>query len=172
MTTARKQVALEVLRCKCSDIESLEEANVIIRLLEYVAKDYPGECLTVTAPELNVMKKVAIIRTPDIEIDLVNPKIIAKSGDIISFKENCFSFSESLNCRRYNKITLQNGFDSKETVLTGNSAILVQHAVDHLGGLLYFDKTIKLAIIRNHGKILPKDFCPCGSQERFTKCCM
>lgn len=168
MGVAKKKVALDILKGVCTEVENPEEAQVIVGALEEVL-DAPG---SLSAPEINIKKKLAIVRTPDFSIDLVNPIILEREDQIISFRETCPSFPiEFVNCLRYNKIVIRNGFSKKPLTFTGKSAIIVQHEIDHLEGKVLFDRAIKMAVVREGGEIKHRDYCPCGSKRRFGSCC-
>ena len=152
----------------CESVESIEEAQVLVAVLESNLGKYEH----LSAPEINLQKKVAIIRTSDFSIDLINPIILSEEDPIISFGETCSSFPHSFaNCFRYNKIKLQNGIKKKELILEGISAILVQHEVDHLNSISIKSRLIKMAIVREGGKIIENNLCFCGSKRKFVSCC-
>jgi peptide deformylase len=168
----KQKVALEVLKSPCKDVEVEGEAKVVVSLLESILKDYGKRFISISAPETNILKRVAIIRTPELSLDLINPKIIEKSGRLISFKESCISFPENtLNCFRHETIVIENGFNKELIKFKDYAALMVQHEIDHLNGSIFHDRKICLAVVRPGGKIFPKDFCPCGSKKRFSACC-
>jgi len=174
MNVLREKTALEILKNhQCTKVNSIEEGEIIIKMLESSLIDAHTDYVSLTAPQLNVMRQVAIIRTDDTSIDLINPVIIDFKDKIISFKERCLSFpANCVNCFRWNEITIKNGIVGIEKKFTGKLATLVQHAIDHLNGIVFYDRAIKLAIVREDGIIKDIDYCPCGSKERFSKCCM
>jgi peptide deformylase len=168
MNALKKKVALDLLRNPCVLIHTEEEAEVTIRFLESALEG----SVSLSAPEVNIFRQASIIRSPNFSLDLINPVITEKSERIISFDELCASFShESQNCWRYKNITVQTGLDRKEIKLSGKEAILVQHEVDHLSGKVFYDCSIKVALVRNDGIIKGRDFCPCGSKKKFNQCC-
>lgn len=168
MNAQKKKVALGILRNPCASIHTQEEAEVTLRFLETVL----GINQSLSAPEVNIYRQAAIIRTSDFSIDLVNPVVMNARKKVVSFRETCSSFPfEPQNCWRYKYIVLQTGIDRKEITLSDKEAILVQHEVDHLNGKVFFDHAIKAVIVRDGGKIQKKDFCPCGSKKRFIQCC-
>jgi len=169
------EVTIEILRSKCEDVESSSEADILVSLLENITKDYDYDIHCLTAPETNVLKKVAIIRTPNFSIDLINPKIMGLQDRVVSLRESCASFPGAhYNCFRYDTVFIENGFKKEVLQLKGYPALLAQHAIDHLNGTIYHDRLIKFAVVRNGGRILGKDYCPCGSngsKKRFDSCC-
>jgi peptide deformylase len=73
---------------------------------------------------------------------------------------------------RYNHIVLKNGLSGSPMVLEGPLAILAQHQIDHLQGVVFYDRVIKLAEVRQSGRLSTKSRCPCGSGKKFLQCCM
>lgn len=74
---------------------------------------------------------------------LINPEIVKASGSIVA-KEGCLSVEEyTADVKRYELITvraLNTEGQSLEFDLEGIPAIIVQHEVDHLDGILFIDR--------------------------------
>jgi len=148
MSALSKKVALSYLKNTCTPVERQEESKVILNLLRFL-QTQNAFCLT--GPEIGLFKKAAIIRTKDFSIDLINPEIDTVYADqqITSINEECSSFpGDKLNCARYNKIVICNGLDRERITLTGPPAVWVQHAIDHLDGIVFYDRAIRLALIQ------------------------
>lgn len=75
---------------------------------------------------------------------LINPKIIAASGSIVSEKEACLSVPDySADVKRYEKVTvraLDIDGEKLEFDAQGILAIIMQHEIDHLDGILFIDR--------------------------------
>ena len=172
MPTPRKKLTKDDLNKECSKVSSVEEAEVIVRLLESTLKELAFHS-SISAPQVNVMKQVAVIRHPEFRIDLVNPIIISHSEDkYISYSERCLSFPlEMVNCMRWKDIVIKNGFSDTPIKLDGLVAAYVQHEIDHFNGKLLRDRAIRMAVVREGGLLKKADFCPCGSKDRFYECC-
>lgn len=162
------------LRARCVEVLTSEEAEISIRSLETSLKSFGKKLFSLSCPEINISKQVAIIRSPHLTLDLVNPKIVGGDGYALSFRECCVSFGgHEFNCVRYKKILLENGFENRSVVeYSGIQAFLIQHEVDHLQGKLLQDRKVRLALIRESGEIRNTDFCPCASKKRFFECCL
>lgn len=169
MSIARKKLVPEIPKDRCFEVSTSEEADVIIRLLNYILSNTTHQAIS--ASEINVMKRIAIIRTQELSLDLINPEILECQGNIVAFNEPCYSSDSYLNCMRYEQVVIQTGFDKKKITLRGKSAALIQHVVDHMNGINFQNKAIRVALIREGGKIGGKDYCPCGSKKRFSACC-
>lgn len=167
----KKTVAKNILKNKSEEIESSAEAEVLVTVLENIVKDYQYPVLCLSAPEVNIFKRIAIIRTDKKSLNLINPVVISQKNRVLSLQEACVSFNGTYNCLRYNTIFIQNGFKKEIIKLEDQEAILAQHAIDHLNGITYHERVVKMAVIRKDGRILKSDFCVCGSKKRFEECC-
>jgi peptide deformylase len=78
---------------------------------------------------------------------LVNPEIVAAEGEVI-IEEGCLSVPEyQAEVKRYEKITVRgldlNG-EEVEIEAEGLLAVVLQHEIDHLNGILFIDRLSKL----------------------------
>lgn len=159
----------QTLRQPSKKVESEEEAYVLIKTLESAIGNYKS----LSAPEVGVQSSVAIIRLPTLSLNLINPEIISESLPVISHTEECYCFPNlHLNCLRHDYVMVRNGMYGNVSHLYGVSACLVQHQINHLQGIVYHDRVIKLAEVHENNLVRNKDFCPCGSKKRFASCCM
>jgi len=114
--------------------------------------DAPGVGLA--APQVGVNKRVIVYDSnagnPDSDESvkeftaLINPEIIDSSGSIVSEKEGCLSVVDyTSDVKRYENVTIkaldiegnQLEFDAQ-----GILAIIMQHEIDHLDGILFIDR--------------------------------
>lgn len=103
------------------------------------------------AIQVNVPKRVLITNIPDDKeeyddtekMEFINPKIIKKSGEVVE-KEGCLSvpnFFEEVT--RYDEIVVrfQDRFGEEyEMETNGYFAVIIQHELDHLNGILFVDR--------------------------------
>ncbi len=139
---------------------SEEDLKILSQLLEYVknsqdpkiASEYdlrPGVGLA--APQINVSKRMMAVHVTDekgqlYSYALLNPKIVSHSVEkaYLSSGEGCLSVDTPHPgyVPRYARITVK-GFDSecKEVTirLKGLPAIVFQHEIDHLNGIMFYD---------------------------------
>lgn len=104
------------------------------------------------APQINISKRMLVIRTTDADDELVemaffNPKIISHSAET-TFLENgegCLSVDREVNgiVPRYARIKIE-AYDIEgnkiTTRLRGFLAIVFQHELDHLNGIMFYDR--------------------------------
>lgn len=106
-----------------------------------------ANCAALAATQLDFQdpKRITVIDfspEKDKPLCLINPKIIAREGDIIE-PEGCMSVREAYEkVKRSAKITVQ-ALDREgspiEFVAEGFMAKCIQHEIDHLDGILFID---------------------------------
>jgi peptide deformylase len=114
--------------------------------------DAPG--IGLAATQVDVHKRVIVIDVSQDKSDLkviVNPEIVAASGEIVS-EEGCLSVPEYYdNVRRAAQITLK-AQDAAGATYTleadGLLAVCIQHEMDHLQGKLFVEHLSQLKQIR------------------------
>lgn len=158
-----------VLRQKCQDVElplSYENKETLSAMLDYVRNSHDDKfceehnvrpSVGIAAPQIGVPLKMLAISIqqeegkPDIEMALVNPKIISNSKMLcyLANGESCLSVPEDKEgfVPRYYRITVRAYNLLSEKVedirLVGYPAVVAQHEIDHLSGKLYYDRINK-----------------------------
>ena len=100
------------------------------------------------APQVGVLRRIVVLETPDEGlIELINPKIIAFSGEQES-EEGCLSVPGRWGVtRRPMHVTVRALNRRGETFDVTGSGLLAKafcHEIDHLDGKLYIDCAIKM----------------------------
>ena len=79
---------------------------------------------------------------------LINPKIISSEGTTISESEGCLSVPDLRADVKRSASILVEGFDRKEKPLRieahGHLAVVLQHEIDHLNGILFIERISSL----------------------------
>jgi peptide deformylase len=139
------------------------KVNIIDEKVKNLVKDM-GETMFhdsgvgLAAPQIGINQRIMVFdsRVMDSELEesikevtaLINPEIIASEGSFISEDEGCLSVVEfRANVKRYEKITVraldiegkQMEFDAQ-----GILAVIMQHEIDHLDGILFIDRISSL----------------------------
>lgn len=110
---------------------------------------YAKNGVGLAAPQIGVNYRVFVLDVSTENESLhpmvfINPKIIKKSGAIVS-NEGCLSFPEAYtDVRRYKNITVKAlDVNGKPFILEANGGTLltrcIQHEFDHLNGVLFID---------------------------------
>lgn len=75
---------------------------------------------------------------------IINPEIIAASGSLVSESEACLSVPDfSADVKRFSKVTVRGlNVDGKKIQFDAEDiqAVIMQHEIDHLDGILYIER--------------------------------
>lgn len=129
----------EALLTQKSETVGITEAQEIITDLLDTAKAHIDDCAGLAAPQIGVHKKVIVIRSGDSFWPLINPIIIKKSGKKFVNKEGCLSLEGIRAVERYSTILVAYMDKAGKRItktFNGVPAIIIQHEVDHLNGIL------------------------------------
>jgi peptide deformylase len=138
----------EVLQSPARKVERIDDS--IRQLVRDMAETmYAAPGVGLAAPQVGEPLQVIVMDvTPQEEpqknlIALVNPEIVAAEGEVES-KEGCLSVAEvTCEIKRHTKVRVR-GLDLEgrpvEMDAEGLLAIVVQHELDHLKGMLIFDR--------------------------------
>ncbi len=136
-----------------------EDKQILKEMLEYVKNSQDPELaakyglrpgIGLAAPQINVSKRMIAIHVTDnndvYSYALFNPKIVSHSvqRSYLAAGEGCLSVDEPIPgyVPRYAKVTVKgidlDGNDVK-VKLKGLPAIVFQHEIDHLNGIMFYD---------------------------------
>lgn len=136
-----------------------KDRNTLLAMLQYLknsqnptlAKKYklrPGSGLS--ANQIGVDKRMFAVLFDDQEMMLINPKIMSHSLNMIYLPEGegCLSVNRPVPgfVPRYERIKVKAyDIDGHEIIvqLQGYGAIVVQHEIDHLNGIMFYDRINK-----------------------------
>ncbi len=133
------------LRKKSREVTGIN--NHILTLLDDMKETLKVEDgVGLAAPQLGVLRRSAIVDYDDKLYELINPRILSVSGEAIE-EEGCLSVvGQRGKVKRPDKITVtyidRNGKRQKQEI-TGITARIFCHEIDHLDGILFVDKMIK-----------------------------
>jgi len=130
--------------------------------------DAPGVGLA--APQIGVNKRIIVYNSnaadPDIDESvqeftaLINPEIVDASGSIVSQEEACLSVVDySADVKRYEKVVVRAlNIDGEKIEFTaeGIEAVIMQHEIDHLDGILFIDRISVLKRTMYKKKVIKK----------------
>ena len=126
--------------------ELLDEMVVIMRRAEGVG---------LAAPQIGISERICVVEVDGVVSKYVNPEITRRSQDKILFEEGCLSLpGQFFPIERHEEITVkyinEKGLP-KRVRADGLLAIVLQHEIDHLDGILICTRYRKQKI--KHGKI-------------------
>jgi peptide deformylase len=165
------------LRMKSVDAElplSKDEKKLIQRIIDHLTysqieeyeKKYdlrPG--MGLAFPQLGINKRIIVIvhEYEDGKFDnyvVVNPRIVSNSEEIIAAEagEGCLSVNREVegHVPRYARVTIE-GYDEDGNLIRVRAredlSIAFQHEIDHLDGILFYDRIDKKKPFFNEGEI-------------------
>ena len=128
-----------VLAKKCRPVEKIDD-RIITLLDDMIDTLYDSNGVGLAAPQVGVLKRIAVIDIGDGLIELINPEIIAQEGTQNDL-EGCLSLPGKWGyVERPNKVTVRamdrNG-DEYEYDGEGLLARAFCHEIEHLDGVLF-----------------------------------
>ena len=135
-----------ILRKVCRPVESITP-RIITLLDDMIETMRSADGVGLAAPQVGILRRVVVIEVePGNVIELINPKIIAFSGEQEE-EEGCLSIPGKWGItRRPMHVTVRATNRQGETFDISGSGLLARafcHELDHLDGKLYIDRTIK-----------------------------
>ena len=108
------------------------------RDLQDTLKAHRAECVGMAANMIGVKKNVIIVSMGFVDVVMFNPVIVSKSGPYET-EEGCLSLTGIRSCRRYQTIEVEYldfNWKKQRTRLSGWTAQIAQHEIDHLSGII------------------------------------
>lgn len=133
----------------CEPVSSIDEVRPIIAdmrdTLDYISQLYEFKRgRGIAAPQIGHSKRINIVEFEELSKVLINPQIIEHSVERQPIREGCLSFFDVRgNVSRYTSVIISAlGEDGLPFTLSaeGEFAVLLQHELDHLEGVLYVDR--------------------------------
>ena len=132
----------DVLYKKCRTVEKFDER--LWTLLDDMKETlYKAQGYGLAAPQVGILKRVAVIDVGEGYIELINPEILELSGEQTG-QEGCLSVPGKAGIvtrANYAKVKAYNEH-MKEIIVEGEGLLAraLQHEIDHLSGVLYVSK--------------------------------
>ncbi len=148
------------LKAKCEPVARVDSgvATLMDDLLETM---YAAPGIGLAAPQVGVLKCVLVVdvsrkEDPPEPLCLANPEIVAVSGETLKHEEGCLSlpqyYADVVRPARVTVRYLDRDNQSREIEADGMIAVVLQHEIDHLDGILFVDHVSAL----KRGMILRK----------------
>ena len=99
------------------------------------------------APQVGILKRVAVIEIDGLKLELINPIIIEKSDEQVIQTEGCLSFPNQWGKVARPKMVKVETLDRQgnKSIITATDwqARAICHEIDHLDGILYVDNVLE-----------------------------
>ncbi|RCW51411.1 MULTISPECIES: peptide deformylase [unclassified Halanaerobium] len=135
-----------VLRSRAKEVEKItEKTNELLDNM--IDTMYAEDGVGLAAPQVGILQRIAVVDIGENLIELINPEIISESGKSI-MEEGCLSVpdetgevirSEKIKVKALNREGEEITFEAENF-----EARAIQHEIDHLEGILFIDKTVKI----------------------------
>ncbi len=140
----------ELLKKVCSEITNIDKK--IKKLSEDMLDTmYKYDGIGLAAPQVGESIRMLTYDSKYVEKNakkkpmvLINPKLIWNSKSMITVEEGCLSYPDVFeNVERFEKIKVEYiGLDGKKRIVVAKDieAVVIQHEMDHLDGIVFLDK--------------------------------
>ena len=141
----------DVLRKKSRTVETIDER--IVQLLDDMAETmYDSEGVGLAAPQVGILKRIAVIDIGDGLIELINPEIVSFEGSEKDI-EGCLSVPGRhgyvLRPEKVKVTALDRNGEKIEIEATGMLKKALCHESDHLDGIVFVDKVTQYVEVDN-----------------------
>ncbi|MBE7013097.1 MAG: peptide deformylase [Ruminococcaceae bacterium] len=135
----------EVLIKKCREVTVIDDR--VIQLLEDMKETmYEANGVGLAAPQVGILKRIAVIDVGDGPIELINPVIVETEGEQCG-TEGCLSapgkYGEVIRPEKVTVTATDRNGDNFKITGEGLLAVALCHEIDHLDGNLFLDKVIR-----------------------------
>jgi peptide deformylase len=130
-----------VLTKEAEKVKNAKEEAELIKEMKEILKEEDGAGLA--APQIGISKQIFVVRDHDHYYAFMNPKITEKSEEKITANEGCLSFPGLwIDVERSKKIKVEALNENDERIVLeaeGVGAVVFQHEIDHLMGVVFID---------------------------------
>lgn len=136
----------DVLRKKCRPVEKFDDklAFLLDDMAETLAE---ANGCGLAAPQVGILRRIAIVDVGEGVIELINPEIIEREGEQEAV-EGCLSIPGEFGItHRPAKVTVRaQNRNGEEFTVSGEelAARAFCHEIDHLDGILFIDNVIRM----------------------------
>ena len=120
-----------------SELATKADAQVIQDLLDTLKANKEG-CVGMAANMIGVKKRIIVISMGDINLPMINPVIVNKSGKYET-EEGCLSLIGVRKTKRFKDIEVEyfdSEFKKRRGKYSGWIAQIIQHEIDHCNGIV------------------------------------
>lgn len=135
----------EILEKKCRRVEKIDE-RIKILLDDMLETLYKADGVGLAAPQVGVLKRIAVIDIGEGPIILINPEIVSEEGSQTG-NEGCLSYPGKYGeVTRPMKVTVKaEDRDGSLRTIEGEGLLAraLCHEIDHLDGHMFIEKVIE-----------------------------
>ncbi|MBL4934953.1 peptide deformylase [Clostridium sp. YIM B02515] len=135
----------EILRKKCKRVEEVNDRTLTL-IKDMIETMYAADGVGLAAPQVGILKRIAVVDVGDGPIVVINPEIIETEGSYLD-EEGCLSIpGEQGKVLRPERIKVKALNENSEEIIIEGEGLLCRalcHEIDHLDGVLFVDKLVE-----------------------------
>ncbi len=136
-----RELGDEVLTKKCKEVTKMTLRNRIL-ISDMLDTMYEAQGVGLAAPQVGILKRIAVVDIGDGPIVLINPKILHTAGEQTG-EEGCLSVpGKAGTVTRPDYVKVRTYTEDMEVVEIEGEELLARalcHEIDHLDGKMYVD---------------------------------
>jgi peptide deformylase len=135
----------DILRKRSRLVDEINP-RVLILIKDMQETMYHSKGVGLAAPQVGILKRIAVIDVGDGPITIINPEIVEKQGAQLA-NEGCLSIpGTQKNVERPEKVTVKALNEQGQEIVIQGEGLLARalcHEIDHLDGVLFIDKALE-----------------------------
>ncbi|MEG1394720.1 MAG: peptide deformylase [Clostridia bacterium] len=134
-----------ILRKRCREVTEFDAK--LAKLLDDMRETmlYADGC-GLAAPQVGIMRRAVVVEVGDFFVEMLNPRIVSKEGEQVGF-EGCLSVpNKQCNIARPFKVRVEFQDRKGAHKALDCEAMIARaccHELDHLDGILFYDRELK-----------------------------
>jgi peptide deformylase len=140
-----RKVGDELLRKKSKRVDEIND-RILTLIKDMQETMYAADGVGLAAPQVGILKRIAVVDVGQGPINLVNPEILETKGEYLD-EEGCLSIpGQQGNVLRPEKVKVKALNEKGEEFVIEGEGLLARalcHEIDHLDGVLFIDKVVK-----------------------------
>jgi peptide deformylase len=140
-----RKIGDELLRKKSKKVDEINE-RILTLIKDMQETMYAADGVGLAAPQVGILKRIAVIDVGQGPINLINPEILETEGEYLD-EEGCLSIpGQQGNVLRPEKVKVKALNEKGEEFVLEGEGLLARalcHEIDHLDGVLFIDKLVE-----------------------------
>ncbi len=140
-----RKVGDELLRKKSKKVDEIND-RILTLIKDMQETMYAADGVGLAAPQVGILKRIAVVDVGDGPINLINPEIIEEEGQYLD-EEGCLSIpGQQGKVLRPEKVKVKALNENGDEFILEGEGLLARalcHEIDHLDGILFIDKLVE-----------------------------
>ena len=140
-----RKIGDELLRKKSKKVDEIND-RILTLIKDMKETMYAEDGVGLAAPQVGILKRIAVIDVGEGSINLINPEILETEGKYLD-EEGCLSIpGQQGMVLRPEKVRVKALNEKGEQFILEGEGLLARaicHEIDHLDGILFIDKLVE-----------------------------